>query len=57
MVSESLFNEIVIQHSTVTIIGGDFNAVKKWSLDTHIYISDHRANETKAINTGMLEYI
>ena len=34
-----------------------FNAVQKRSLDTLNYTSNHRANATKAINTGMLEYI
>ena len=32
--SHSLFNENVIQHSTTTIICGDFNAVQKRSIDT-----------------------
>ena len=55
--SDSLFNETVIQHSTATIICGDFNAVQKRSLDTLNYISNNRENSTKAINTGKLEYI
>ena len=55
--SESLFNETVVQHSTATIICGDFNAVQKRSLDTLNYISNNRENSTKAINTGILEYI
>ena len=50
------FDKIQI-YSTATIMCGDFNVVQKRSLDTHNYISDHRANATKAINTGMLEYI
>ena len=55
--NDNLSNKNVIQYSTATVVMRDFKAVQTRALDTFNYISDHCANPTKAINTGILEYI